>query len=387
MKNKFFPAASAALCLLLCLGLAACEQKQPRPERPTHEKITSSAMADGEIGTGTVPGDYIFHSVDGVLLKYHIPSGTVSTVCQDPFCTHERYSSSCPFAISSRLMASIGNKLYYVLDGAEGQNRLRSYDGESMKTEQLHTSNGIISRLYSYNYYLYYTERVPAKNEGEYKTTIYRLDTQSGALEVIDCGDPSFVIEFIEAGRIVWKDMWRDDLDSYYSTDLDGDDWRAYDQNCCREWGKYKLRWELGKKDIDKMYCKDLSTGEEILIAENIADFYLYGDKMVYFKFASTRVWTDEYGMQIRDRYGGNVYVMNLDGTNDRLLCHVEDFVYLFPSTDKNNQFVCGDWVGFLSVRYYSSSPENTPALLTSDMLIVNVVTGEYRFIKYNPYE
>ena len=54
---------------------------------------------------------------------------------------------------------------------------------------------------------------------------------------------------------------------------------------------------------------------------------------------------------------------------------------------DKNNQFVCGDWVGFLSERYYSSSPGNTPALLMSDMLIVNVVTGEYRFIKYNPYE
>ncbi len=220
MKRKFLLITLALLCILL----AACEQKVQRPERPTHEKITSSQLEYGEIETGTVPGDYIFHSVDGVLLKYHIPSGTVSTVCQDPFCTHERYSSSCPFAISSRLMASIGNKLYYVLDGAEGQNHLRSYDGQSMKTEQLHISNGIISRLYSYNYYLYYSERVPTKNQGEYKTTIYRLDTQSGTLEVIDCGDPSFVIEYIEAGRIVWKIMGRNDLESYYSTDLDGDD-------------------------------------------------------------------------------------------------------------------------------------------------------------------
>ena len=164
MKNKCFTAASAALCLLLCLGLAACEQKQPRPERPTHEKITSSAMEDGEIGTGTVPGDYIFHSVDGVLLKYHIPSGTVSTVCQDPFCTHDPYQSSCQFAVDWTGMSAIGNTLYYIVE-IDGQVHLRSYNGDNMKVEEIRTSNGMIGSPFAYDCYLYFWEKLSQKFE------------------------------------------------------------------------------------------------------------------------------------------------------------------------------------------------------------------------------
>ena len=373
MKRRFFIMILALLALFTC----SCEQKPP--ERPAFEKITSSELAYGEVETGTIPGDYIYRSIDGFLLKYHIPSGTATPVCQDPFCTHERYTSSCRFIVNESQMASIGDMLYYAVEN-EDVWHLRSYDGDSMQVEEICVSSGVLARLFRYNYYLYFSEILPTKNEGETKTTIYRLDTQNGTTEVINCGESSAIIDCIEAGRIVWNLNGK-----YLSTDLEGDDMAAYDQMRVREWGKYRLRWELGERTFDKIYCKDLTTDKEVLIAQDIASFYVYGDKLLYFKYAPVRVWTDENGVEIKDRYGGNVYVVNLDGTGDHLLCHVEEFSFMGGSSARNNEFVCGDWVGFVTESYLSL--ESSPMLSLTNMLLVNVITGEYRLIKYNPYE
>ena len=380
MKKSLWLITLVALCILTC----SCGQKEQQLELPTYERITESQLEYGEIETGTVAGDYIYRSMEvsgmTLLLKYHIPTGTVSPVCQDPFCTHERYASSCQFTVRTFRIASIGNILYYVIE-IDGQHHLRAYDGDAMTIDEVRISDGVLTRLFRYNYYLYFTEILPTKNEGETKTTVYRVDTRSGALEVIDCGRPYAEIELIEVGRIVWAEG-----EKYFSTDLDGDDARVYEQDYCREWGKYKLRWEWGGKAYEKIYCKDLTVGEEVLIAEDVADFYVYGDKMVYFKFAPVRIVMDDSGVEVKDYYGGNVYIVNLDGSDNRLLCHVEDFVFLCGSSDRNNEFICGDWIGFISESYHVSSG-NTPELLVTNMLLVNVISGEYRLIKYNPYE
>jgi hypothetical protein len=378
MKKSLWLITLVALCILTC----SCGQNQPdRPIKPSYEKITESELKVAGVETGNVGGEYVFYADNGILLKYHIPTGTAAIVCPDPFCPHQRYGSSCQFAVESRLMTSIGNVLYYTMVDQEWHQYLRSYGADSMKVEEIRATNGRLSRIFSYNYYLYFSEHLPTKVEGEFTTTVYRLDTQSGALEVIDCGHPFARMELIEAGRIVWVD----DL-KYYSTDLDGDDWRIYEQNYCREWGKYRLRWELGKWTYDKIYCKDLNTKEEVLIAKDVADFFVYGDKMLYVKFVENpQVWITVDGQDQKDLYGGDIYVVNLDGTDDKLLCHVEDFIYAGPSADRNNEFVCGDWVGFSSENYYDE--KGYPSLTFTDMLVVNVITGEYRFIKYNPYE
>ena len=92
---------------------------------------------------------------------------------------------------------------------------------------------------------------------------------------------------------------------------------------------------------------------------------------------------TEDAGKQIKDEWGGNVYVMNSDGSDAHLLCHVEDFYY-----GNMPPIACGDWVGIISQNYYPN--ENSwggAGYCLTDMLVVNVVTGEYKFIKYNPYE
>ena len=172
MKRRFFIMILALLALFTC----SCEQEQQRPERPTYEKITSSELTGGEVETGTIPGDYIYRAIHvgnkGLLLKYHIPTGTATTVCQDPFCDHD--AVTCPFSIGPSQMSAIGNMLYYVVRSEDDdQMHLRSYNGDDMKIEELRASDGVIGNLFAYNYYLYFFEKLPTNVQEEFKTTVY----------------------------------------------------------------------------------------------------------------------------------------------------------------------------------------------------------------------
>ena len=370
MKHKIWIILLALLAILSC----SCGQKEQQLELPTYERITESQLEYGEIETGTVAGDYIYSMNQLMLIKYHIPSGTATTVCQDPFCDH---NIRCPFNVSPSGYAAMGNVLYYAKE-IDDRWCLRSYDGDSMQVEEIRVSDGVINRLFTYNYYLYFSES-ESSDGGLINTVIYRWDTQSDAFDVIDCGYPYARIYAIEVGRIVWEQG-----DKYFSTDLSGEDEREYTPILQREWGQYVYRWERGSTNL---YRKDLSTNQEIIVAQNIERSYFYGDKILYFKRTETpRTVSTEAGKEIIDEWGGNVYVVNSDGTDNHLLCHVEDFYYAGTSSRRNNEYVCGDWVGLISQNYYADEYGGIQLWL-ADMLIVNVVTGEYKLIKYNPYE
>ena len=377
MKRKFLIITLTLIALLLC----SCGQKQEqRPERKPlqtlPERITESELDNGEMETGTVPGDYVYGSTTNyVLIKYHIPSGTATWVCQDPFCAHDYH---CPFRVPDHWYAAIGNILYYSKK-IDGQSHLRSYDGESMKIEEILISDGVLSRLFSYNYYLYFSE-LEVVDHNIIGTVIYRLDTQTGTTDVIDCDDPNAIIHTIEAGRIVWERG-----DKYFSTDLSGEDKRPYTPVLQREWGNYVYSWALDANgEYVRLSRRDRSTNQEIVIAQDIDWFYFYGDKVLYWKRTDTpRYVTSDAGKQIKDEWGGNVYVMNSDGSDAHLLCHVEEFCYGYM-----NPISCGDWVGIISQNYYPDENDWSGASLTfTDILMVNVVTDEYKLIKFNSYE
>jgi len=74
---------------------------------------------------------------------------------------------------------------------------------------------------------------------------------------------------------------------------------------------------------------------------------------------------------------------MNSDGSDAHLLCHVEEFCYGYM-----NPISCGDWVGIISQNYYPDENDWSGASLSfTDILMVNVVTDEYKLIKFNSYE
>ena len=133
MKRKLFIIVLSLIVLFTC----SCNRK----EDDGSSKTTSSVLEDDKIETGIIAGDYIYRTIrkpnNDILLKYHIATGTVSTVCQDPFCTHD---SSCPFAIFSKdNFTSIGNVLYYSVREDE-QWFLRSYNVDDMKISQIYTN-------------------------------------------------------------------------------------------------------------------------------------------------------------------------------------------------------------------------------------------------------
>lgn len=378
MKHKFLIITLSLLLALLCScnqGQGQGQGQELKPLKPLPERITASELDNGEMETGNIGGDYIYASTNSRLIKYHIPSGTATWVCQDPFCEH---SLNCQFKVPDFRYAAIGNILYYVTE-IDGQCRLRSYDGDSMKIEEIRISNGVLSRLFSYNYYLYFSE-LEVVDHGIIGTVIYRWDTQNGKTDVIDCGDPYAKIYKIEAGRIVWEKG-----DKYFSTDLSGEDERDYSPILQREWGNYVYSWQLAPGGGTAcLYRTNRSTGEKILIAQNVERCYFYADKILYHKkLDEPRYIKTEAGATIKDEFGGNVYVVNSDGTDNHLLCHVEDFYY-----GNMPPIACGDWVGIISMNYYPD--EDTwggAALGLTDMLLVNVVTDEYKLIKFNPYE
>ncbi|MBQ7379026.1 MAG: hypothetical protein IJW70_05025 [Clostridia bacterium] len=378
MKRKVLLITLAALTILFC----SCEQEKP-PRQPTYEKITSSEMNNSVIETGTVAGDYIYKtavfSSYNLLLKYHIPTGTASTVCQDPFCTHN--TMACPFSIQASGMASIGNILYYMVR-VEGKAHIRSYNGDDMEIDEIYISDGVLSHLFSYNGYLFFSEKLPTKNEAECRTTVYRLDTQSDTLETIDCGHPSATIHEIKDSKIIWKES-----NTYFSTDLDGNNEEVVVFHYSRQWGNYIFRWEWPGKYVEKMYCKDLATGQEILIAdEDIDFFFFYGEKIIYCKpVEDPKIFVTIDGIDYYDTLGGNVYVMNLNGSDKRLLCHVDNCMILGTAGHRNNELCCGDWVGFITSSIYDGP--HGYEFTDTDLLIVNVVTGEYKLIRYNPFE
>ena len=365
--------------------LFTCSCNREKPDESKIDKITSSVLAEGEIETGTVAGDYIFRTVpvheQQLLLKYHIPTGTVTTVCQDPFCDHEL---TCPFAVGSSRMVAIGNILYYVSE-VENQSEIRSYNGDDMKIEQIYTSDGVLANLYTYYYYLYFTVIHPGEDT-DYNATVYRMDTQTKDIIEINRTSRSERIYQIKENKIIWSKG-----SSYYSTDLNGNYLSDVTlENLPR--GNYTYRIENKSEGLspDKMkfdlYRKNISTGEEALVAKDIGPYYFYGDRIIYFTcYGKKFLMATTDGRDHYNYFGGEVYVMNHDGSDNRLLCNVDNCYIIGLSPNRNNELICGDWIGILAANFYE---DNGVKLYTNtDLLLVNVVTGEYKYAAYNPFE
>ena len=271
MKHKLFAMVLVIITLLSC----SCNRKQDDGT----SKTTSGVVDDDKIETGIIAGDYIYRAINTgsnyLWLKYHIATGTVSTVCQDPFCTHD---SSCPFSLfSENYFTSIGDVLYYSVREDE-QWFLRSYNVDDMKISQIYTNERPISNIASYNNYLFYTV-VQSKKDEIYSSITYRYDTKTK--EIVEINNPAKfeTIVRIENNRILWRKTMYD----YYYTDLNGSNRSQINIENGLQFGNYIYKnvikqtgWNL-KLDL---YRKNIKSEEEKLIAEDIGLYAIYGDKI-----------------------------------------------------------------------------------------------------------
>ena len=113
---------------------------------------------------------------------------------------------------------------------------------------------------------------------------------------------------------------------------------------------------------------------ERTLISDDIVPFVFYENKIVYFKSLPYEqcktMYTYEDGHKVLDYYGGDVYVMNPDGTDDHLLFHTDEFI-TGMTTSKTHPHVTGDYFGIMIT---SINKDN----FKENLLIANINTGDY---------
>lgn len=120
---------------------------------------------------------------------------------------------------------------------------------------------------------------------------------------------------------------------------------------------------------------KTLQSDERKLIEDDISMYIYYENKIVYFKLVPpdeqkvVHVWED--GQIDKDFYGGNVYIMNPDGTDKHLLFHTDEFI-IGMTSNRRHPLISGDYFGILA-GYYTDD-----GFFTDRVIIANIKTGEF---------
>lgn len=316
---------------------------------------------------GIVGGDYIFADdpCGGYPVKYNVHNGQMSYLCPDPFCSHEL--DECEF--SGVGYTSIGNTVYFAReDEATGKCSLYAFDADTSELKIIYSSNAYLSvyRAYDYRLLMRYSSGFGKNAYGYY----FWYDTKTGDIEEIDEGKvPGYhIIYDITDGRIIWRKL---NSDEYVSTDLQFGDLKEHDFGY-----RYGNHYEFVQTDgIYSLYVTFKGDDEKTLLLEDVGPYLFYENKIIYFKVLPLEeqpvVHICEDGTKDTDEFGGNVYVMNPDGSDNHLLLHTDKMI-MGTTTDRMHPQVCGDYFALIVARYEGDG------ICDDTLLIANINTGEY---------
>ena len=369
----------AAMMLTTLLILAGCGSDVPQNTSGTN---TSDKTNYESASYGTVEGEYIYRNVHDeennrdLLLKYSVKTGEVDTVCQDPFCTHS--DSDCLFYLKqTSQVVYIGNTVYFTTEDESEHDIICAYDPATMQAEAVFSTEDKIAAVFQYSYDLYIETNTADENV---ERKIIRLNTQTQTTQEIKFDSNADIYE-IKYDRITWKKGT-----AYYSTDLDGKTKKNMENN--KDVLGYVYDSEVTTEGFITfrnltmdLYRREKGTDNKIKIASGIGPYTFYRDKILYFvplpMEEQEKIYSDSSRTDY-DCYGGNVYIMDLDGDNASLLCHAENCYISGMSSDRYNEWCCGDWIG---IMLKDADPYSARDF--ADMLIVNVATGEYVVCRY----
>ncbi len=323
----------------------------------------------------SVDGDYIFNNAMAsgyyMILKRNVHTGECTTVCTDPFCQHN--SAECPFYGTSDVFG-IGNTMYGTKhDDAAMKNVLYSYNVDTGKTEIIYETKSVIYDLTQYKYYLYFRPT----DKGN-----MRLDTRTGQIEQVK-PQSGYQLSFIRFDMIIWcMEINKDTGEKVYTaTDLLGEDPRPYDPQIY----KGKLHKSFSTNGIYTTVLQlDKDGNTEKTLVEKGRFPMIFGDQMIYlgvFPDGEPHPRDPDDPDKGTTVTNGDVYSVSLDTGETKLLCHIEEAEPYFWGFSSSNTLMCGDWA---AINTPSNYPSGTDKIGTqSDMILVNVKTGEYHISRF----
>lgn len=363
---------TALLISVLLFNVYSCNNAAETTDITTGNDIetTETGVRYKPYKYGNIGGDYLFaRDTTGAPVKYNVHDGKMSYVCPDPFCSH--HYGECPF-MGCEFFA-IGNIVYFTKqDENTGKGSVCSFDVNSMDIKTVYSCSGYLNLMFSYEYRLL-LRYITSNN---YNATGYYIwyDTKTEKVEILDEDDipKNYEIYEVKDDRIVWYIPEREE---YYSTDLNGKDLKEY--NFLYAYGnsyKYEIEEENGKR-FYSLYVTFNGESEKKLFLKDIGPCFFYENKIVYFKTVPYEeqkvVHVYEDGMKDTDEFGGDVYVINPDGTDNHLLFHTDEFLIGGTEDNKHPQ-VCGDYFGLLAAEYEGDTMKE------DKLIIANINTGEF---------
>lgn len=321
---------------------------------------------------GIIGSDYFYGYKYGTIVKYNVHTGKESCLCPDPFCDHE--NKNCLFfGVSSETFTSIGNIVYYVKPNpVTGKNTMYSFDTDTSETKTVFSSNEVLLSVFAYEYKIL----IRAKNNyNDIKSYHYWYDTKTGKTEDYDESSISNneVFYGIRDDRVIWRILGTEE---FYSTDLNGIDHKKYDFGY--RYGNYYELELIEDEDGHLSYTVYVTyngESEKTIFLKNVSSCFFFENKIIYFMEVPPEeqkvLFIDPTGREVKDSEGGNIYVINPDGTDNHLLLHA-DYLLSGLSSNKNHPLICGDYFGVLI--YYI----NNDGCEENGILIANINTGEF---------
>lgn len=327
---------------------------------------------DFEYNTVEIEGDYIFNcsSVHGynLIFKRDVHTGEYTNICSDPFCRHD--NAECPY-FGTYSVTGIGNTMYGIMyDDNINKSVLYSYNAVTEEKKNVVETSAIISELFSYGPFVFYRQ---------IDTGFHRMNTTTGEIEKVKTNSGSLFM--IRWNMLIWVQMDKTtgEIKGYTATDLSGENARPYDPKIY----KGKLHKSLSTNGIYTTVLQlDKDGNTEKTIVDKGRFPTIIGDKMIYlgvFPDGVPHQRDPENSEEGETVVTGDIYIVSIDNGDSKLLCHIDGIEpYAFGSSE--NTMICGDWIGIYAVP-------NKVALETegvnSDVIIVNMKTGEYHISRY----
>lgn len=336
----------------------------------TETVITDYEVEAGVCHRGQIWGDYIvrYTEQDG-LQKYNIHTG-------------ER-SAAAPGHLIVSSWATVGNTLYFVSENNEtSKSTLAAYDLVTNETKNVYETAGMLNVCDAYEDRILMLSTTGTRPN--YDRCYLWFDTKTSETEELTdryITNAYMFYEFID-GRIVWRYMDEsytgDELSRYYSTDLQGNDYRKYnyDYYYGNHYRQVIEEYEDGTKH-NNMYVTLAGETEEKLLIENL-DFWLFTEtKIIYTKTlpsdGRTVAYVSEDGRKRMDQCGGDVYIMDPDGSNDHLLFHTDECISAMNDTLNHRRWYAGEDYAAIFSEY--ELPERG---VLERVIIFNISTGEF---------